>query len=70
VFRWLFNNEVIMADNTTNRGSPDRDRINMNQDHEVRYWSQKFGVSAEELRKAVENAGSMAKDVEAYIKRH
>jgi len=59
-----------MADNTRNRGSPDRDRINMNQDHEVRYWSQKFGVSAEELRKAVENAGSMAKDVEAYIKRH
>lgn len=59
-----------MADSTANRGSPDRDRINMNQDHEVRYWSQKFGVSADELRKAVQAAGSMAKDVEAYIKRH
>jgi hypothetical protein len=60
-----------MADNTMNRGNPDRGRINLNQEHEVRYWSQKFGVTEQELRAAVEAAGSsMAKDVEAHLKRH
>jgi hypothetical protein len=35
----------------------DRHRINMDEDYEVRYWAEKFGASAEELRKAVQAAG-------------
>ena len=57
-----------MADTKKNIGKPDRDRISLSEDYEVRDWSQKFGVSAEELKKAVKQVGSIAKDVEAYLK--
>ena len=41
----------------------DRKRINVNEDYECRYWSEKFGVSADELKRAVERVGPMADDV-------
>ena len=47
-----------MADDTTLRGGQDRKRINLQQEHEVRYWSEKFGCTPEELRAAVARAGS------------
>ena len=34
-----------MADDRTNRGPQDRSRINLGEDYEVRYWTDKFGVS-------------------------
>lgn len=49
-----------MADNLDDRGSMDRSRINMNEDHEVRYWTEALGVSREELRTLVEQHGSSA----------
>jgi len=52
-----------MADDKSKTGSPDRDRINLNEDYEVNYWTQKFGVSPEALRQAVKQAGPLAKDV-------
>ena len=59
-----------MSDNTTNTGSPDRDRISTSEDYEVRYWSEKFGVSPQELIDAVKASGSNSPDqVEAYLKR-
>ena len=58
-----------MSDNTLNTGSPDRDRISTTEDYEVRYWSDKFGVSKQELIDAVEASGSNSPDkVEAYLK--
>jgi hypothetical protein len=57
-----------MADNPSIRGDGDRQRINVNQEHEVRYWSQKLGVSAEELRHAVKDVGPMALAVEQRLK--
>ena len=57
-----------MADDTSNRGRPDRDRINLEQDHEVAYWSEKFGVSREQLRRAVEKVGPVAKNVERELR--
>jgi hypothetical protein len=30
----------------------------------MRYWTEKFGVSADQLRQAVKAAGSIVKDVE------
>ena len=53
-----------MSDNTTNRGPRDTDRVNLSGDYEVRYWTQKFGVSKEGER-AVERTGGMVKDVQA-----
>jgi hypothetical protein len=52
-----------MADDPTKRGPADRSRINVNEDHEVRYWCEKWGVSADELKAAVKAVGPMAADV-------
>ena len=52
-----------MADDRTIAGQADRLRINMNEDYEVRYWTQKWNVSREELAAAVRAAGVMVKDV-------
>ena len=52
-----------MADDRTITGQGDRLRINMNEDYEVRYWTQKWGVSRDELAAAVRAAGVMVKDV-------
>lgn len=56
-------------DNKKNAGTADRDRINVNEDYELRDWSEKFGVSKDELKAAVKAVGPMAKDVEAYLKK-
>ena len=57
-----------MADNLQNRGEPDRSRINLNEPHEVKYWTQRLGVSADELRAAVAAAGTQVEAVEARLK--
>jgi hypothetical protein len=57
-----------MADDKNKSGGQDRKRINTNEDYEVRDWSQKFGVTPDQLREAVKQVGSMADDVEAHLK--
>jgi hypothetical protein len=57
-----------MTDDKSKVGSPDRDRINVHEDYELRHWSKKFGVSAEQLKAAVTAVGPMAKAVEAHLK--
>lgn len=52
-----------MADDLTNRGPADRARVNINEDHELRYWSEKFGVTENTLKAAVDRVGPMAADV-------
>ncbi|MFC3070265.1 DUF3606 domain-containing protein [Phenylobacterium soli] len=52
-----------MADDKSKRGGQDRDRINMGEDYEVRYWTDKFGVSEDELRDAVDKVGDRARAV-------
>ena len=45
----------------------DRKRIDVSQERECRYWSERFGVSPDELKAAVAAAGPMAEEVEAYL---
>ena len=52
-----------MPDDRTNRGPHDRARINMGEDYEVRYWTQKWGVSKERLQQAVDKVGASVKAV-------
>ena len=59
-----------MPDNLSQRGGSDRDRINVNQEHELRYWAQRFGVSPEEIRNAVSAAGDRADRVQAHLQSH
>ena len=58
-----------MADDLSKRGAQDRDRINIHEQWEVNYWTDKFGVSREKLEDAVKKVGTMVKDVENYLKR-
>lgn len=52
-----------MADDKTKTGKPDRDRINVHEEYEVRDWAKKFGVSHERLKAAVDRVGPMVTDV-------
>lgn len=47
----------------------DKYAINMHDKYEIEYWSTKFGVSAEELLKVVEEIGDSSIDVKEYIRR-
>ena len=58
-----------MSDYKSNRGRQDASRINVNEDYEVRYWTKKFGGTAEQLRAAVKAVGVSAKAVEAHLKK-
>ncbi|WP_426164800.1 DUF3606 domain-containing protein [Sandarakinorhabdus sp. DWP1-3-1] len=49
-----------MADDRTKRGPQDAARVNINEDYEVRYWAEKWGVSRAELEAAVRQAGTGA----------
>jgi Protein of unknown function (DUF3606) len=60
--------EPTMADDPSKRGPQDRSRINTDEDYEVRYWSQKFGVSPQQLKAAVRRVGNSAEAVERVLK--
>jgi hypothetical protein len=52
-----------MADNPSNRGPEDSRRVNVHQDYELRYWTEKFGVSDARLKEAVAKVGVSAEAV-------
>lgn len=52
-----------MSDDKNNRAPRDAQRVNVNEDYEVRYWTRKWNVSEQQLRDAVKRAGVMADDV-------
>ncbi|MEJ8825079.1 DUF3606 domain-containing protein [Variovorax humicola] len=56
-----------MADDLSERGNQDRTRINVNEPHEVRYWTSRLGVSEDELRKAVADVGVSAQQVAEHL---
>ena len=57
-----------MADDLKKSGGQDRQRIDVNQDYELRDWSRKFGVSTDRLKEAVRAVGDNAKKVEEHLK--
>jgi len=58
-----------MSDDRSKVGRPDRDRINLSEDHEVRYWTQALGVDEARLREAVKAVGSTSAAVRDYLKK-
>lgn len=58
-----------MSDDLKQRGAPDRLRINIHEEHEVRYWTEALGVSREQLEQAVKAVGVMAADVRKHLGR-
>lgn len=57
-----------MSDDKSKRGSADRSRINLDEDYEVRDWTEALGVSKEELSAAVAAVGDSADKVRQYLK--
>lgn len=58
-----------MADDLSNRGAQDRSRINVNEAHELRYWTGALNVSEDELRSAVSAVGVGADAVRQFLNR-
>lgn len=52
-----------MADDLKDRGAQDRSRVNVHEDHEVRYWTKKWGVAKEQLVNAVQLVGVSVRSV-------
>ena len=58
-----------MADDLKNRGPADRSRVNVHEDHEVRYWTEKWGVSETQLVAAVRKVGVSADAVAQALRK-
>lgn len=56
-----------MSDDKSKKGPQDRSRISTSEDYEVRYWCEKFGVTADELKAAVKKVGNSAAAVEREL---
>jgi hypothetical protein len=50
VYASIKEHPTTMADDPSKRGPQDRSRINVNEPHEVRYWTQTLGVTEAQLR--------------------
>ncbi len=57
-----------MSDNKQKAGGTDRRRIDVNQDYELNDWAKKFGVTKDQLKEAVQAAGTDAAKVEQHLK--
>ena len=57
-----------MADNKNLRDDRDRNRINPSEEYEVRHVAEKLGVSAQEVRRAIEQVGNNREKVEEFLK--
>ena len=63
-----FTLEVGMADDLEKTGEQDDERINVDQDHELSYWSDKLGVSRDKLRETVARVGPLRQAVERALR--
>ncbi len=53
----------FMSDNLSNKRKPARDRINVHEVHEVRYWTNELGISEARLKDLVLQHGPGVKDI-------
>jgi len=54
-------------DDLKKTGQQDRSKINMHEDHEVKYWTRQLGVSREQLQNAVDKVGNGAAAVRKQL---
>ena len=56
-----------MPDDKTKRTGSDRDRVSLEQDYEVRYWTNELSASREELEEAVKSVGHEVSKVRQHL---
>ena len=59
----------FMSEDKTIISNPDQQGINTSDKYELQEWSKKYGVSFDQLKRVVKDAGSIAKDVEDFLKK-
>jgi len=57
-----------MSDDKSKSGGQDRERINVNQDYELRDWAKSLGTTPEKVKEAVQAVGDRAEKVREYLK--
>ena len=55
-------------DSLTKREQPDRSKINMHEDYEVKYWTHELGVTRAQLQLAIDKVGNSAAAVRKQLK--
>lgn len=56
-----------MADDKSRSQGQDRQRINVNQDYELRDWAKSLNTTPERLKEAVQAVGDRAEKVREYL---
>jgi hypothetical protein len=56
-----------MVGRQAKREQPDRGKIDMRDDFQVKYWTKHFGVSREHLQEAVDKVGNSAATVKKQL---
>jgi hypothetical protein len=57
--------DAIMPDDKTKVGEPDRSRVSSDQDYEVRYVAEKYGLSVDQVKKLIARVGNDREKIEA-----
>ena len=56
-----------MSDNKSQTGGQDRERININQDYELRDWAKSLNTTPERIKEAVQAVGDRVEKVREYL---
>ena len=56
-----------MSDDKTKSGGQDRQRINVNEDYELRDWAKSLHTTPERIKEAVQAVGDRADKVREYL---
>jgi len=56
-----------MSDDKTKAGGQDRQRINVNEDYELRDWAKSLNTTPERIKEAVAAVGDKADKVREYV---
>jgi hypothetical protein len=57
-----------MSDDKQKSGGQDRERINVNQDYELRDWAKSLGTTPERVKEAVQAVGDRVEKVREYLR--
>jgi len=56
-----------MTGSTMEHTHKDPEHIDVTQERDVKYWTEVFGISEDELRKTMRAAGTRVRDVRSYL---
>ena len=58
-----------MEHDAATQGERSQDRVSLDDERDVQYWTKRLGVTKEKLQRAIERAGPALASVEEYLDR-